>query len=599
MLNARLYRAALVPFALILAISAFSLGGRPAPLVSTLTPDAFQGQRAFAEMQALAARYPQRRAGSPGDLALAGHLAAELKSLGGMSGAGYSVSTESFTGRTIDGQRTLTNVVAERPGSTNASPIVIVAHRDAAGPGSTAEMSGTAVLLELARVFASRETKRPIVLVSTSGGSGGAAGAAWAAESGAIAGREPVDGAIVLGDMAAAHLRRPAVVPYSDGYGAAPLQLQRTLTGSIAKVAGYDPGSPTLLGQLAHLAVPFAVGEQGALDSAGVPAVLVQASGEQGPAPHERVSAERLEGLGRSVLDSIDALDAAPDVEGAPQTGLLLQGKTLPSWAVALLGLALLFAPAVAALDAMARARRRNLPIGRATLWTLSCGLPFLACALFAYALGLVGIIDVPSLPAPAGSIRFDGAAATELAVLGLTFVLAWLLWGLLMARLGWERRPDPDVGGLAAVLVLVAVGAITWLVNPYAALLIVPAANVLLVLTAAELRPGRPAALLAVAVAVAPLVLLIAFYADQLGLGPGAAATTALQLLAGGHVALGRALLWSAALGALLAAARIAAAPGATPSPPPERAGPITIRGPLTYAGPGSLGGTESALRR
>jgi len=24
-----------------------------------------------------------------------------------------------------------------------------------------------------------------------------------------------------------------------------------------------------------------------------------------------------------------------------------------------------------------------------------------------------------------------------------------------------------------------------------------------------------------------------------------------------------------------------------------------VTIRGPLTYAGPGSLGGTESALRR
>ena len=41
-----------------------------------------------------------------------------------------------------------------------------------------AELSGTAALLELARVFAARETKRTIVLVSTSGGSGGDAGAA-------------------------------------------------------------------------------------------------------------------------------------------------------------------------------------------------------------------------------------------------------------------------------------------------------------------------------------------------------------------------------------------------------------------------------------
>jgi hypothetical protein len=29
-----------------------------------------------------------------------------------------------------------------------------------------------------------------------------------------------------------------------------------------------------------------------------------------------------------------------------------------------------------------------------------------------------------------------------------------------------------------------------------------------------------------------------------------------------------------------------------------PEQA-PVTVRGPVTYAGPGSLGGTESALRR
>jgi hypothetical protein len=30
-----------------------------------------------------------------------------------------------------------------------------------------------------------------------------------------------------------------------------------------------------------------------------------------------------------------------------------------------------------------------------------------------------------------------------------------------------------------------------------------------------------------------------------------------------------------------------------------PEGEPRITVRGPLTYAGPGSLGGTESALRR
>jgi hypothetical protein len=601
MLNARLYRAALVPFAIVLGVCAFSLAGRPAQLVSTLTPDAFQGKRAFAEMRSLAARFPYRRAGSAGDTALADRLAGELRSLGGTAGAGFSVHVETFPGATIDGRRTLADVVAERPGSTSESPIVIVAHRDAAAPRSLAEMSGTAVLLELARVFASRETKRTIILVSTSGGSGGASGAARVADpSSAVWSHGEPDAAIVIGDVAAARLRRPAVVPYSDGFGSAPAALQRTVVAAVSQIAGYDPGSPTFTGQLAHLAFPLAVGEQGALQAAGVPAVLVQASGEQGPAPHEPVSQERLEGLGRSILSTIDALDSSPDVQGAAQTGLVMQGKTMPGWAVRLLGLTLLFAPAVAAVDAFARARRRRLAAGRATLWTLSCGLPFLACALFAYALGWLDILEVPGIPAPARSMPLDGAATTELAVLGLTFVLAWLLWGGLMARLRWERRPDRDVGGLGVVLVLVVVGAIVWLANPYAALLLAPAANILLVLSAAELRPGRILSLLAVALSALPLVLLIAFYADQLGLGPGTTAWTALLLVAGRHIGLGGALLWSAGLGSLVAAAWVAV--DATPEPAPPAGGlptEITIRGPLSYAGPGSLGGTESALRR
>jgi len=89
---------------------------------------------------------------------------------GGTAGGGFSVRSVRFTGQTIDGERSLTNVIAQRPGSTNATPIVILAHRDAAARGARAELSGTAALLELAHVFAGRETKRTIILVSSSGG---------------------------------------------------------------------------------------------------------------------------------------------------------------------------------------------------------------------------------------------------------------------------------------------------------------------------------------------------------------------------------------------------------------------------------------------
>jgi hypothetical protein len=333
MLNARLYRAALVPVVIALAIASFSLGPRPHPRASTLAPDAFQGPRALAELQRLAASYPQRRPGSEGDERLAEQIAGTLRGLGATAGGGFSVRVEHSEGQTIDGKRPLTTVIAERPGSTNATPIVIVAHRDAAARGSTAELSGTAALLELARVFAARETKRTIVLASTSGGSGGAAGAAALSRPlAAGAAHGGVDAAIVIGDLAGATTRRPIVLPFSDGYGLAPLQLQRTVADAVRHESGSDPGAPSVLGQLAHLMLPLTVGEQGVLDAEGVPSVMVQGSGERGPSPRDAVAVERLEGLGRGVLSAVDALDVAPDVAPAMQTGLVLQRKLLPGW---------------------------------------------------------------------------------------------------------------------------------------------------------------------------------------------------------------------------------------------------------------------------
>jgi hypothetical protein len=102
------------------------------------------------------------------------------------------------------------------------------------------------------------------------------------------------------------------------------------------------------------------------------------------------------------------------------------------------------------------------------------------------------------------------------------------------------------------------------------------------------------------VALGLVPLGLLISFYAHQLGLSVGAVAWNAIALVAGGHVGLGGALLWSVAFGCLAGALMLALTPSAEPlSGGPEQRSEVTIRGPLSYAGPGSLGGTESALRR
>lgn len=600
-LNPRLYRAALVPCAIAVAIAAFSLGSRPAPLTTNLAPDAFEGQRALGEAATLAREFPSRRPGSSGDGALARHVAGVLEGLGGTAGGGFSVRLVSASGETIEGSRRLENVIAQRPGSTSGSPIVIVAHRDAAARGGEAEMSGTAVLLGLARVFAGRETRRTIILVSTSGGSGGAAGAAALTAAGGPL--QHADAAIVLGDMASAQARTPEVIPYSSSYGLAPLQLSRTVWDAIRQQQGRDPGAPSVSGQLAHLAVPLASGEQAPLDAAGLPAVLVQASGEAGPSPSAAVSGERVEALGRAVLSSVEALDAAPDIEEGMQRSLVIQHKTLPAWALALVALVLLLTAAVTALDGLARARRRHLPIGHGLLWCATCALPFLACAVLAYVLGALGILDAPAAAVQGRALALDARVVSSVASLTLTFLLAWLLWAMLMRRLDWGARPDGEVVGLAIVLLLAPAGLVVWAFDPYTALLIAIPANVWLALAAAPVRLRRPLASAVVVAGLLPLVLLVAFYSHQLSLDPVRAAWTAAGLLAAGSVGPGGALLWSIGLGAGTAAVLLALV-GVEPVRPiraTRRGGSerITIRGPLTYAGPGSLGGTESALRR
>src|SRR3954468_22233304 len=181
MLDPRIYRAGLVPVLLAAIVCAFSLKDQPPAITTTLAPDAFSGPRAARELRDLAGAYPARRAGDAGDAALARRIAGELR---GMEGP-YEVTTPSFRGETIDGTRTLTTVLARQVGSPRPG-LVVVAHRDAAGRGAAAELSGTAVMLELARVVAGGRLGRTVTFVSTSGGSGGAPGAGG--PGGALAG---------------------------------------------------------------------------------------------------------------------------------------------------------------------------------------------------------------------------------------------------------------------------------------------------------------------------------------------------------------------------------------------------------------------------
>jgi len=201
MLDPRIYRAALVPILFALIVGAFSLSDRPRPIGTTLEPDAFSASRALGDLDAWATAYPARRAGDSGDAALAARLAAAFRAMGS-----YQVSAPSFEAETADGKRRLTTVIARQVGQPGPG-LVVVAHRDALGRGARAELSGTAAMMELARVVRGGRLKRTVTFVSTSGGSAGLGGARDLAER--LPGRP---GAIlVLGDLASATVRRPFV----------------------------------------------------------------------------------------------------------------------------------------------------------------------------------------------------------------------------------------------------------------------------------------------------------------------------------------------------------------------------------------------------
>jgi Peptidase family M28 len=605
MFDGRIYRAAFVPLLLVLVIAGFSLVGRLAPLGSTLAPDAFNGARAFTELRALAKEFPDRRPGSAGDDALAAHIARSLHGLSragaagsGAAGGGFQVATRRLQAQTIDGARMLTSVIAERPGSTGESPIAIVAHRDAADRGSEAELSGTAALLELARVFSQSETRRTIVLVSTSGGSGGDAGAS----DFALHWGHPLDASIVLGDVAGTTSRKPFVLSFSTHASTASESLERTLDSAISQEVGVDPGALSASAGLAHFAFPLATGEEAPLNGAGVPSVLVQVSGQRGPSVEEPVTQARLLNFGRAVLSATYALDEGPEIPRDAAPRVHVGSKLLPGWAIRLLALALLLPPLLVSVDAFARLRRRREPVLRWVAWVLAGALPFLTCALFAILLGALGIVAAPAGQLSAASLSADSSASTATLSSVLVLVLALLAWPALVRRLALPVRPSTDGAGLAVMLVLLAVALLAWIFDPFACLLLAPASHLWLLAVETHRRGflrGRGAALLAILLGCLPLVLLLLFYAHELGLGPAGLAESCVLALAGGQVGLLAAVLWSAGLGCLLAGIVLALANVEPQGPDLTEWPEIATRGPTSYAGPGSLGGTESALRR
>lgn len=601
MLDPRIYRTGLIAVALAVIVLAFSLQNEPPGAHATLTPDAFNAQSALNQTDQWAKRYPSRPPGSVPDQDLASEVAS------GLHQPGFDVSRDVFTARTATGTNTLENVTATRPGTGNGA-IVVVAPRDHVGPPAAASLSGTATLVDLASVMSGETISHTIVLASTDGSDGGA-GAARLIRT--LPG--PIDAVIVLGDMIGRHVRQPVVVPWSNGVGFAPLALRNTIAQALSSQAGLKPGGSSLIGQLAHLALPLTTTAQGTFGAAGVPAITLSSTGERpagadepttGPAAEAQIN-----GLGRTVLAAINALDNAPTIP-APTAYTLFSGKVVPPWAMRLFVLVLILPVLGVAVDGLARANRRGYSLLSPAVSVLTAAAPFAVGALLIVAARLVHVISA----APPGPVRPDTVSLKTgdialLAVVGLVIVGAFGLrrWmaprqTVRSARVKAERNAaaGPVVAALMSVIALAI-----WLKNPFAALLVVPALHLWMWVADSDARtdeanPGarvHPIASFAlVAIGLVPAVAVGAYYVISLGIDPAGLGWTGVLMLAGGQIGLLAALEWCVLIGCTIAV--VVLATRAVRAPTPEQL-PVTVRGPITYAGPGSLGGTESALRR
>jgi hypothetical protein len=592
-LDARVYRTAFLPALIALFVAAFALADRPAPAPSPLPAETFSADNAFGQranpaptsLLGLARDFPRRAPGSPADNALAERFAQALAAPDAGGGRSTFEVRRMFTkARTADGTTTVETVVGTRPG-LSGHRIVVLAHRDAVGAPALADLSATAALFELQRVLKTQALNKTLVLVSTSGATTGFAGArAWARSPGG-----PVDGVIVLGDLAGVAVHKPWVVSWPASPRSMPLWLERTVQAAVRAETKSPPGAPHAIAQWMRRALPVTVSEQGQVGAEGLPAVLISASGERGPAAGEHVRKPHLAAFGRAVLHAVDALDAVPAPRHAP-SGIVTLRNVLPDWAVRFVIGTLLLPALLAGLDAFFRARRRRLAVTPALRWLSVAALPVLLIWVWVRLLGVAGVIPASDSPVLPRAFPLTGGDVVALASALLVAALAVFGARVLAGR----PAPTPDALAVATGLVVCALAAVLWVPNPYAAALLLPAAH--LWLFAAGGWRGRIAASAIVVGLVLPVAAAV-YLSVALGLGPRDLAWASALATAGGHG------VWTALVLALFVAAlaglvRVVLIRGRTARAERRASEPAT-RGPLSYAGPGSLGGTESALRR
>jgi hypothetical protein len=517
----RLYRAAFLPAFVAVLLVAFSFQQQPPP---DEQPPAggviFDGESAARAARELAASTPDRRAGTPGDMAVAAMVRKTL------AARRFATQVDRWTD---DNGKALENVVGIKPGRSERQVVVIAARDAHTTPDTAGSAADTTALLEVARVLQGRASTRTVVLISADGSAYGDAGVRrWIETS---ASPSLIDGVIVMDQLGASRSAGPLVTGWANSHDRTSIGLQRTAQNSLAQELGQVPMEDSFFRQVPRVALPIGLGGQGPLVTEGIDAVRITGSGEIDPPTSDQLNTQRYEELGRGVMRLFSALNDEGRPGHGPGTYLTLGTKYLPGWAIGLLGLALLLPLIIASVDAFARARRQREPVA---LWFAWLGAGFFALVigwLIAEATVLVGLTPHPP-PAPLqpALIEFDGSASAAVVA---TLVLAVAAWWLLRRALGLAEKPGAGAG-VAIALAGTVLGLITLKLNPYMGLVLVFPLHAMLLASLTPMR--RIPALAMVLVGAIPPALLVGYYMAHFNLGPLHAVWYAFLLITGGQ---------------------------------------------------------------
>jgi hypothetical protein len=398
----------------------------------------------------------------------------------------------------------------------------------------------------------------------------------------------------VISDLASPTRRGPAVQAWSGDDGRAGIGLTRTVTESIRQEVEGTTGGSGLLGQLARLSFPIGIGPQGPLLESGYDSVRISGSGElppDGNGPPETIDEDTIGALGRATLRTVTALDQGGRPEHGPETYVTAASQVLAGWVLALLGGTLLLPVFVAAVDAFARARRRDIEVLVWLRWLGAWVAPFLAGFAVAEVLALTGATPVPP-PAPVAPslLPLDGAALGVLGGVAAAMLLALLLGRFLAGRPDRSLvAPEGPGAGVAVALALSLVSLALWLVNPYAGLLAVPAAHLWMLAVLSSAEPRRRVRALLLALGALPALLVALYYLIALSMDPLSGAWYLLMLVTGHSVSAVTSLIGCVMLGVLGAAAELVARSPARADDDSDDTTPA-LSGPGSWAGPGLL---------